>query len=648
MGCAIIPSKNHHSMAISPSSGLVRFGVFEVDLESGELRKQGVKIKLHDQPFKVLAMLLERPGQVVTREELSQRLWPADTFVDSELGLNSAVMKLRAALGDSAENPRFIETLPRRGYRLIVPVEDLLNSQAELAAGPYEPRTGQELSALSPTVAAKSTVWRRRRWMLGEAAAVVILALMLIWLNAGASRQRLWAGGARPQIRSIAVLPLENLSGDPGQEYFTDGMTDALITDLAQISSIKVISRTSTVRYKGTHKSLPDIARELSVDGIVEGTVIRTPERLRVDAQLIEANSDRHFWARSYERKPGDAVALQNDLAQAIANEIQANLTPQEQARLQRTESVDPQTYELYLRGRYFWTNRDLPKSIDYFKQAIQRDPHYAPAYAAMAEAYIPRSNLSPEERFPKAKAAARAALQMDDTLAEAHNALAASFFMYDWDWAGAEKEFRRAIEANPNYARAHQWYGRYLLTMGRRDFAVEELKRAEQLDPISLMISGGNGRYGKQYDLILEDARKKLELYPNNPIPYISLGRAYALKGMYPDSIAAYQKARDLSGGDSALIGLGYTYAVWGKRTEALQILAELKAQSKRRYISPSDIAMVYAGLGEKDLAFDWLQKAVTDHSIPLPELKTNEQWVSLRSDPRYRELLSRIGLAQ
>jgi TolB-like protein/DNA-binding winged helix-turn-helix (wHTH) protein/Flp pilus assembly protein TadD len=627
----------------------VRFGVYEVDLRTSELRKEGVKIKLHHQPFQVLVLLLEHPGELVTREELHRKLWTSDTFVDFEVGLNTSIKKLRQALRDSAESPRYVETLPRRGYRFIAPVEEISN--AELASEHYKARTEQERSEVPPTVASKSSVWRSRSWTLGGVVAVVILAAMLVWGNQKEWRRQLWAGGARSQIRSIAVLPLENLSGDPEQEYFTDGMTDALITDLAQISSLKVISRTSTVRYKGTHEPLRDIARELNVDGIVEGTVIRSAERLRVDAQLIEARSDRHFWARSYERKPGDAVALQSDLARAIANEIQAKLTPQEQARLQRTESVDPQTYELYLRGRYLWTNRrDLQKSIDYFQQAIQRSPQYAPAYAAMAEAYVVRVDMPPVEISSKAEAAARAALEIDDTLAEAHSALADSLFWYDWDWAGAEKEFQRALTLNPNYARAHQWYAQYLRTMGRQDLAVAELKRAEELDPISLGISGGSGRYDKRYDLMLEHARKMLELYPDNPIPYMSLGRTYRLKGMYPDSVAAYQKARDLSEGDptGALIGLGYTYAVWGKRTEALKVVGELKALSKRRYVSPSSIAMIYVGLGEKDEAFDWLQNGVTDHSILLSQLTTNQEWASLRSDPRYRELLNRIGLPQ
>jgi TolB-like protein/DNA-binding winged helix-turn-helix (wHTH) protein/Flp pilus assembly protein TadD len=622
----------------------VRFGVFEADLRSSELRKGGVKIRLHQQPFQVLVLLLERPGELVTREELQRKLWSSDTFVNSEIGLNTAIKKLRQALDDSAESPRYVETLPRRGYRFIAPVEEISNLRAELAPEPYKPQIGEERSPPTPTVAA---IWRSRRWMLAGAAAVVILAAMLVLGN---WRQRVWTVGARPQIHSIAVLPLENLSGDPGQEYFTDGMTDALITDLAQISSLKVISRTSVMRYKGTHKPLSEISKELNVDGIVEGTVTRSADRLRVDAQLIEANTDRHFWARSYERKVGDAVALQTDLARAIADEIQAKLTPQEQSRLLRTESVDPETYELYLRGRYFWNKRtdaSLVKSIDYFQQAIQRNPQFAPAYAAMAEAYVIRYDLPPEESSSKAKAAARAALQMDDSLAEAHSALALSLYSYDWDWAGAENEFRRALTLNPNYAIAHQWYAQYLRTMGRQDAAIEELKRAQELDPLSLDIAAGSGRYGKQYDLIIENNHKKLELEPNFPDAYMRLGRAYALKGMYRDAIAAYQKARELSGGaPNALSGLGYTYGISGKRAEALRILGELKGLSKSKYVSPYYIANVYVGLGEKDPAFDWLQKAVTDHSIPLPQLRTEEELASLRSDPRYRELLNRIGL--
>ena len=619
-----------------------RFGVFEVDLRSGELRKQGIKIKLHDQPFQILAMLVEHPGEVVTREQLQQKLWPADTFVDFDRGLNSAVKKLRDALGDSAEIPRYVETLPRRGYRFIGSLSNASSSRGEHALGVPGRVVVEQSAAASEGVVTEVPVVSgvSRRWTLWTTAGVLAGLLVLL------------ARATPVHIRSIAVLPLENLSGDPAQEYFTDGMTDALVTELAQISSLRVISRTSVMRYKGTRKPLPDIAKELSVDGIVEGSVVQSAERVRVNAQLIEAATDRHLWASMYERSPGDVVILQSEVARAIANAIQVQLTPQEEARLTRVQSVDPQAYESYLRGRYFWNKRTdvaVRKSIDYFQQAIQRDPNYALAYAGMADAYIVRDDVSPEEQFSKAKATAKIALQMDDGLAEAHNAMAMSLFRYDWDWVGAEREFQRAIALNPNYAQAHQWYGQYLRAMGRQNSAMAEIKRAQELDPLGPMIGGGSGRYGTQYDLMIESNRKKLELDANFAGAYLGLGKAYALKGMYQDAIAAFQKGLDLSGGaPNYLSFLGYTYGVWGKRNEAKKILLQLNQLSKRRYVSPYEIGLVYIGLGEKDMAFDWLQKAVADRSIRLVPLKAGEEMASLRSDPRYAELLSRIGLPQ
>jgi TolB-like protein/Tfp pilus assembly protein PilF len=493
----------------------------------------------------------------------------------------------------------------------------------------------------------------RSRWILwASGGALVLLLALWVGLDAGGWREKLLGRTTSIRIHSVAVLPLENLSGDPAQDYFTDGMTDALITELAQISSLRVISRTSVMRYKGTRKPLPDVAKELNVDGIVEGSVVQSAERVRVNAQLIEAATDRHLWASMYERSPGDVVILQSEVARAIANAIQVQLTPQEQARLTRVQSVDPQAYESYLKGRYFWNKRTdvaVRKSIDYFQQAIQRDPNYALAYAGMAEAYIVRGDVSPEEQFSKAKATAKMALQMDDGLAEAHNAMAMSLFSYDWDWAGAEREFQRALALNPNYAQAHHWYAQYQRAMGRQNSAMAEIKRAQELDPLSLVIGGGSGQYGTQYDLMIESNRKKLELDANFAGAYLGLGRAYALKGMYQDAIAAFQKGLDLSGGaPNYLSFLGYTYGVSGKRNEARKILLQLNQLSKRKYVSPYEIGLVYIGLGEKDMAFDWLQKAVTDRSIPLVPLKAGEEMASLRSDPRYAELLSRIGLPQ
>lgn len=641
-----------------PESGCplrtVRFGTFEADLSSGELRKHGLRIKLQDQPFQILQMLLERPHEVLTREELRLKLWPSDTFVDFDHGLNNAVNRLRDALSDSAEAPRFIETLPRRGYRFIGSVVvDGSTSTPEPTPGVSERVIKEQSSAASEGVVTEVSVasGAHRRWMLwASAAALVGLLLLLVGLDAGGLRERLLARTTPVRIRSIAVLPLENLSGDPAQEYFADGMTDALVTDLAQISSLRVISRTSVMRYKHTRKSLPDIAKELNVDGIVEGAVVQSAERVRVSAQLIEAATDRHLWASTYERSPGDVVALQSEVAQAIAQAIQVQLTPQERAHLARTQSVDPQAYEFYLKGRYFsdkWTNASARKGIEYFQQAIQRDPNYALAYAGMADAYIVRTDLSPEERFSKAKAMARVALQMDDDLAEAHTALAFSMFAYDWDWAGAEKEFQRAIALNQNYAMAHQWYGQFQKAMGRQNWA-EEVRRAHNLDPLSLIVAGvGQYIYRDQYDLAIENVRKRLELDPEFAEAYFELGRVYERKGMYQNAITQFQKAFDVSGGEPQYLGaLGYAYGASGERIQATRSLEQLVQLSKHAYVPPYQIAVVYVGLGEKDLAFDWLRRAFADRSFELLFLKIDERMDAVRSDPRFSDLVRRMNL--
>jgi TolB-like protein/DNA-binding winged helix-turn-helix (wHTH) protein/tetratricopeptide (TPR) repeat protein len=637
------------------ASNIVRFGGFTLDLRTGELLKNGTKIKLQLQPFQVLAMLLQHPGEMVTREELREKLWPEHTFVDFDDGLNTAVRKLRQVLGDSSEHPKYIETLPRRGYRFIGLLSNGSTPKAEPIPGVSERVIEEASSAANGEAVAEvpmiSPVQRRRTFW-AMAVALVFLVVLLAVLNAGRWREKLLARAAPARISSIAVLPLENLSGNPAEEYFADGITDALVTDLAQISSLRVISRTSVMRYKGTRKPLPEIAKELNVDGIVEGAVVRSGERLRVDAQLIQATTDRHLWASTYERNLGDVVALQSEVALAIARAIQVQLTPEEQAHLARAQSVDPQAYEFYVKGRFFcdkWTNASARKGIDYFQQAIQRDPNYALAYAGMADAYIVRTDLSPEERFSKAKALATVALQKDDGLAEAHTALAFSLFAYDWNWESAEKEFQRAIALDPNYAMAHQCYGQFQKAMGRQNWAAE-VRRAHELDPLSLINAGvGQYIYRGQYDLALENVRKRLELDPQFAEAYFELGRVYERKGMYQDAIVQFQKAFDVSGGELKYLGtLGYAYGVSGNRVQATRTLKRLMQLSKNAYVSPYQIAVVYVGLGRKDLAFDWLQKALADRSYWLLFLRIDERMDTMRSDPRYAELLSRIGLPQ
>lgn len=636
---------------------VVRFGEFELRLSSAELTKYGLKIRLQEQPFQILVMLLERPGQVVTREELRARLWPGDkTFVDFEVGLNSAVLRLRNALGDTAEKPRFVETVPRRGYRFIGALEGpettSESSVADSSVGELPPIVPlqQKVVEVSAGSAAHSG---RIKLRIAIPSAVALLAFVAFLSWRGWWQQTL-TRSTPPHIQSIAVLPLENLTGDPGQDYFAEGMTEELTTDLAKISALRVISRTSAMQYKGTKKTLPQIAKELGVDAVIEGSVQRSRDRVRITAQLLDAPNDKHLWAESFEREERDVLVLHDEVARAIAQEIKAKLTPQDQARLAGARPVDPQTYELYVKGRYFWNKRDdaaVQKSIDYFQQAIQKRPDFALAYAALAEAYIVNREFAPEEKFSRAKAAAHTALQMDDNLPEAHNALAMTLFTYDWDWAGAEKEFQRALTLNPNYAQAHQWYGQYQHAMGRKNWA-DEVKRAAELDPLSPVYAGGGWAVASgQYDLAIQIVRKKLELYPNFADGYTWLARAYARKGMYEDAIAQLQTSVSLSNGSpESLSTLGYTYGVSGKRKKASKMLQQLKLLSKRRYVNPYDVALIYVGLDEKDLAFTWLQKAVVERSMPLFFLSRGAEEAGemdkIRLDQRYAELKRAIGL--
>jgi serine/threonine protein kinase/tetratricopeptide (TPR) repeat protein len=507
-----------------------------------------------------------------------------------------------------------------------------------------------------------------RRWAWGLAIPVVallVLGAVLIGLNVAGLRDRLMSlvrarhGVPLPRIESIAVLPLANLSGDPEQEYFADGMTEELITNLGKISALRVISRTSVMRYKKTEKPLPQIARELGVDGIVEGSVLRVGDRVRITAQLIQAEQERHLWAESYERDLRDVLALQSEVARAIASEIKAKVTPQEQTRLARARPVNPEAHELYLKGRYSWNKRTpeaLKKSLEYFEQAIKKDPSYAPAYAGLADSYNMLGAgfyavLPPKQAYPRAEAAATKALQLDSTLAEAHTSLAWSKIFFDWDWQGGEREFTQAIELNPGYANAHHWYAVYLTIMGRHSEAIAQDRKAESLDPLSLIISAdvalqALGPAGL-YDQEMEQCRKTLEMDPSFPLAHACLSDSYKNKRMYKEAVAEMLKAIDLSGGSVVWVSaLAQTYALAGRRDEAIKILNELKARSKQEYVSPNLFAYIYAGLGDKDQAFAWLEKAYEERSDLVGGLKVGRQLDPLRSDPRFQDLLRRMNL--
>jgi len=491
--------------------------------------------------------------------------------------------------------------------------------------------------------------------LIAAAAGLFLLILSAVGLRTERLRQWLRPIAVSP-IESLAVLPLQNLSGDPEQEYFVDGMTEELIADLGQVSSLHVISRTSVMLYKGTKKSLPQIARELQVDGVVEGSVIRVGNRVRITAQLIRAPTDVHLWAKSYERDLGDALALQDEVARAIADEIRVKVTPEQQSRLSSSRHVNPEAHDAYLRGLFYWNKRgraDLEKAIGYFNQAIILDPNYALPYAGIAQSYIPLTYFGyvrgDDVRSMVATALTRA-LELDDSLAEAHTALGSAKHFYEYDWAGAEREFRRAIELNPNYATAHQWYAQMLGCEGRREEALAEHKHALALDPFSLIIISGTGHRFyrlRRYDEAVEALKNAVEMDDNFASTHWNLGLVYAQQKDFPAAIKELQKADALLQSNALTLGaLGYTYAASGDTIRAGTVLLRLENQAKHQYVDPEAYALVYVGLGNKDRAFQWLNRAIDDRQGWVTFIKAEPLLDNLRSDPRFDDLLRRMNL--
>lgn len=609
---------------------VLRFGSFEVDLSAGELRRHGASIKLQQQPFRVLALLLEHPGEVVTREQLRQAIWPSTAFGSFDEGIDATIHKLRSALGDSAEHPRFIETLPRRGYRFIGPV-----------AGELRPAGS-------------------RRGPLVLAGGVVVLAALLLELSASGLRARWPERAAVPRIRSIAVLPLVNLSGDSTQEYFADGMTDALITALGRISGLRVISRTSSMRYKGTRATLPEIARQLNVDAVVEGAVLRAGPRVRITAQLVEASTDRHLWAESYEGDLADVLALQDEVARAITNEVRSKLSPPEETRPAGARSLNPEAYDAYLRGRYewsAWTEQGLKRSIAYFEQALQKDPGYAPAWAGLSDAYhlLGLNGFLPQEvALPKAKVAALKAIELDETLSEAHVSLWAVRLHLEWSWAATEAGLRRAIAIDPNNAMAHQYYGYVLSALGRFDAAVAEMRRALELDPLSpnkLNSLAATFYRAGRYDEALRYFRAVPDPDFNSETRHRRMAAIYERKQMHPEAMAELLTALTLAGKQNIAAVVEREYRTSGyaaaKRAFLRANIRETERRAQNPYPRPPAIetAADYALLGENDKAFEWLDAAVRAREGGLMYLKVNRSFEALRSDPRFTALVRRLG---
>ncbi|OLB34503.1 MAG: hypothetical protein AUH11_17910 [Acidobacteria bacterium 13_2_20CM_57_17] len=622
---------------------LYEFGSYSLDAVERVLLRDGQPVILPPKDLETLLVMVERAGHIVEKEELLETVWPG-VFIE-EGNLARHIFNLRQVLGDSPDGRKYIETIPKRGYRFVAAVHE---DQEPAAAHPAAPQTSEQAPTVVP-LGQKRSLWL---WLLALSVALGVA------LGATGLREKLFRKSDATTIRSLAVLPLENLSHDPEQEYFADGMTEALTTELAQIGTLKVISRTSVMQYKRTKKLLPQIAKELGVDAVVEGAVQRSGDKVGITVQLIHAPTDRHLLAKSYERSLRDVLALQREIAHAIADEIKVKLTPQEQARLTTARSVNSEAHEAYLRGLYYYSaghdeadphkyDQLLKSSIEYFSQATQMDPNYAPAYAGMGIAYVWQSGSDRKGNL-KAREAADKALQIDDSVGEAHYVLGWVAYFYDWNWPGAEKEFRRAIELNPSFGEAHYGYALYLNSAGRHDEAIAEIQRAQEVDPIVFTQKVDAGRIyacAGQYDRAIKQLRDAPDLKPNDYRVHDLLGDIYLYKGMQAESAAEYRKAAQLNG---RRLELAAADAVSGNRTEASAILSDLANLPYQWVDWPVDLARRYASLGEKNLAMAWLEKAYNEHSYALLDIRCMREFDVLQSDPRFQDLLRRMNFTQ
>jgi len=637
------PSWSLSMASPAQSSEVIRFGAFELDAANGELRNAGISLKIHPQPLQVLSLLVKRAGQTVTREEIQHCLWGDNTFVDFERGINSCISQIRAALGDDPEKPRYVETLPRRGYRFIAPVTINGDLAAHFVSKRVSESSAAAMEAIRDSRAAAAA--GKRKYFLAALALAAVMAIAIGWQ---------WhVRHSVAPIRSLAVLPFANLSGDPTQDYFADGMTEALITELGKVSELRVISRQSTMQYKGTNKSVPEIARELKVDAVVEGSVVRVGDRARVTVQLIEAALERHLWANSYDRQMSDVLTLHGEVARTVAKEIKVTLTPQDETRLADTRAaVNPAADEAYLRGRYFLDRRtkdDLDKALGDFQQAVALDPTFAPAQASLAEAYLGLAMYDPAHRaelLQNAQVASLKALDLDDGLSAAHYTQAAHR-MTVWDWSGAEAEYRRAIELNPNDAASHMWYADLLLSLGRTTEANAEIRRAQELDPASLEIYSAATAYlyyERRYEEFIDHCQGWVKRNPDLEWNYHHcLGAAYVQMGRHEEAIAELREALKSSTlFEHTATELANALAVAGQRDEALKVLDRIENVPWKTF----GAALVYTGLGEKDEAFRSLNKAIDLRAPFATLLKVDPRFDSLRNDPRFAGLLRRMNL--
>ena len=633
-------------------SQTLRFGVFEANILAREFRKHGTHVRLRGQPFCILAMLLERPGEVVTRDEMQKKLWPADTFVDFEHSLNSAIKKLRAVLGDSPDNSRYIETIPRVGYRFVAPVQELPPTGLSISEVPASSTESQTQAA--PRVS-------HRRWPRVVAGVLALTALVVVATFA-------WRR-AYPQPRVagekvfLAVLPFSNLTGEPGQEYFSDGLTEEMIAQLGQADPdrMSVIARTSVMHYKGSSEPLSQIGGELGVRYVLEGSVRKDSSRVRITAQLVRVRDQTPVWSHEYDRELADLLTVQHEVAQEVASEMQATLGERRKplAALGGKPAASAGSYaayDLYLQGRYFWNKRTqegFQRAADYFQQAIARDPNYAPAYAGLADTLGLMSTyyLGPQnELMPKGRAAALRELQLDDTLAEAHTSLALIAENYEYDWQTAEKEFQRAIQLDPGYATAHQWYAEYLSWLGRFEEALAESEKARRLDPLSMIIAADHATilyYARQYDRAVAQSRAVLNMDPKAPRAASVLIYSYVRQQKFAEA-QEFIEQHDATLGSRWLPVLeAIVYGYWGRTSEAQKALTRVEQSAWKHEERISVLLQVYSAVGQRDATIALLQEAVVDHSNAVTAIKVDPMYDPLRNDSRFQDVLLRAGLA-
>jgi TolB-like protein/Tfp pilus assembly protein PilF len=571
------------------SASQIRFGLFEVDLRTRELRKKGHKLRLQEQPFQLLTLLLEKPNEVVTREEIQGKIWGDDTFVDFDHGVNRAINKLREALGDSADNPRFIETLSRRGYRFIAPVQRDLQP----------PNNGRKM---------------------------------------------------------LIVLPFANMNCGAEQEYFSDGLTEEMIAHLSRLNPrrLGVIARTSAMQFKNTSKDIKVIAQELGVQFALEGSIRRAGNRVRITAQLIQVSDQTHLWAESYDRELKDVLAIQKDVAERIGRSLAFELVPEQRALVPRSISSDTEAYELYLRGRYYLNQRveqSCVKAVDYFNEALQKYPAYAPAYAGLADAYTVigfYGAIPPKAAFEKAKAAAKTASQLDDKLSEAHTILGYATLQYDWDWPAAEAEHKRAIELNPNWYE-YDWYGFNLVQVGQFPEALAALEYARRIDPLSMVIAchiGWTFYFAREYEKSVRHLEKTVEFNPGFPLARYHLGKTYLQTHDFSRGIEQLQSAVEGSGQHpGALAALAYALGAAGRQSEGREVLAKILGLQQHRHVLAYFVAFAMSSLSSKDETLEWLEKAYEERSGWILHLHYEPAFDHLRSHPQFAGLLKRIN---